>query len=392
MHKLLLTGLIALSFSFANPCSNEADHHRGPSKNDTVHEVEVTYPEFVSVPKTHESEGTFEASEIFNITANATGSVDELFVSNGDTVGKEDPIISIANTELLERIDIKRAKIKEFNARLKEIQAKLDLTDNEDGPITLQDTDFLDEDPIDEPTGKNYGDPNEPNLHPKTLKTLAEVLETYVDRLTKEADALDRQLLELTHNSPVNGIITKMHVSEGNKVDKKDVMVEISKNNPLSISFELPQGVASFVDKHSRVRVIPEGAKESKGQGQVYFISPNLTSGSQRILVKAHVSNDQGLLKGGQTATLYVTTRKMNRVIKIAKSALFYEDDKTYVFIAYRGRAKLVEVKIGDEDDDNNVEIFGDLRVDDPIIVDRPKDLKHNSFVKIAKEGEEESE
>lgn len=381
--KSLIATLLAFSFTFANPCSQNGPETRKPTKDDTVYEVSVLYPEFVSVPKTHTVEGVLDVSEITTITASAGGTVDQIFVSEGDSVSIDDPIISLSNSDLIDFIDVKRAKIKEYNARLKSAQEKLDLYGNEDQPASLQDTNFLDEEPVDEPVEKEFGDTTAPKERPSSIKALIELLENSVDRLTKEADILDRRLLELNHVSPVAGVVTKVYVSESNKVKQQDKLMDISQTNPMSIAFHLPQDEASFVDKHSQVQVSPLDAPTVKGQGQVYYIDPNLNTGTNTIEVKAHVSNDDGKIKGGQKATVWVTTRKINRVILLPKKALYYEEGKIYVFIIYRDRAKLVEVTTGEEDDKGNIQIFGDLRVDDPVIVDRPLELHHNSFVKI---------
>jgi len=385
MHlRSLAIPLLLVSFTFVNPC-DKTDRERKPGADDTIYDVTVIYPEFTSVPQAYSVDGVFDVSQVDNVTANADGEIEQLFVNEGDTVSKDDPVVAISNTELLDRIDVKRARIKEYQARLNEVQFKLEGTGGEDQATTIEDTAFLDEDPIDEPINKQYGDTSKPKLKPKSLKALAEVIEATVDTLTKEADVLDRKLLKLTQNSPATGVVTKVYVSENNKVKEQDKLIEISQTDPLSITFYVPDSVASFVDKHSKVKVAPIDAPDFKGTGTVYYIDPNIDTKTGKIKVRAHVSNETGRIKGGQNATVDLATRKMSRVIVMPKRVLHYEDDKKYVFIVYRDQAKLVQVNTGDETDDGKIHIRGDLRVDDPIIIDRPMELKHNSFVKVMK-------
>lgn len=374
---------LALSFTFANPCSQKEPQNQTPKGDDIIYDVSVIYPEFVSVPKTYNTEGVFDFSEVTTVTAKFKGEVDQVFVNEGDAVAVDDPLVSLSNLEIIDIVDIKRAKVREYTARLKETQEKLAEFGNEDQPASMEDTSFLDEEPGDEAIEKDYGSQATPPERPRSLKAMAEMLETLVDGKTKEADLWDKRLLDLNHLSPVNGVVTKKIVSEGNTVSEKDPLIEIVQTDPMSVTFNLPQDEASFVDKHSDVKVSPLDAPETQGTGQVYYIDPGLSTGTDNIQVRAHVSNDENKIKGGQKASVMVTTRKTNRVILLPKNILFYENDKKFVFIVFRERAKLVEVTTGDEDAKGNIQIFGDLRVDDPIIIDRPLELRHNSFVKI---------
>lgn len=381
--KSLIIPLMAVSFTFVNPCDPPKEQEIQPTENDVIHDVTVIYPEFKSVPRAYSVEGVFAPSEVTTITANANGTIEELFVREGDSVQINDPVVSLSNTETLDMIDLKRALLKEYQARLNEVQAKLEASRGEDRPLPIRETEFLDEEPLGAPVTKPFGSASEQETKPQTFKELAEVLESAMDRLQKEADYLDRLLLNLTQNSPVSGVVTKIHVSAGNKVKEQDKLVEISQTNPLSVTFMVPDSVASFVDKNSTVKVEPLDAQEFKGEGTVYFISPNVDTASGRIEIKATVSNDEGRMKGGQKAQVHLATRKMDRVIVLPKRVLHFEDNKTYVFTVFHNQAKLVSVEPGEETPDGQVQIFGDLRVDDPIVIDRPVELKHDSYVRV---------
>ncbi|OVE82778.1 hypothetical protein BVY03_00105, partial [bacterium K02(2017)] len=346
LKSFALPALMAISFSFVNPCSN-TNQGQQPNANDTIHDVQVIYPQFKSVSKTHQLEGVFDPSELTSIIANAPGKIEQIYVSVGDTVQKNDPISSIENTQISELIDIKRSRISELQARLEQAKEKIGYAEGEDVPTTIEDTLFLDEEPIDEPADKNYGDANATTTeHPKSVKTLIDVLEKSIESLTKQANALDRHLLDLTQNSPVNGIVTKIYLNEQNKVNAKDKIVEIAKMDPISVTFHLPGSVANFIDKNSKVRVSPVDAIEVVGKGNVYFINPNINPDTNTIEVKAHVANPDNKIKGGQNAKVSVSTRKVERVIVLPKNVLYYENDESFVFIAYRNQAKLVQVSV----------------------------------------------
>lgn len=387
MLKSFLIPLVAVSFTFVNPCSKPKDF--GPGKDDQVFEVKTVAPEFVSVPESYHVDGQFDVSDKAIVTAHIPGTIEQIFVNEGDFVAKDDPLVTLSNQTLLETIDIKRAKIKEFQNRLAEIDARLEDNRGEDLPVNTDDANFLDEEPVDQPVEKNFGNAEETKKTPKSLKAMAELLQSAIDRHTKEADALDRKLLNLTVPSPVSGVVIKKYATEGNVVKEQQALVEVATTDPLSVTFHVPDSVANFVDKNSKVTVTPKEAPKLVATGTVYFISPNIDSEKGTMEVRAHIANPQSKIKGGQVADVFLATRKMSRVMILPETAVFEKDGKSYVYTVLKERAKLVEVKPQPHDKEGQVKILGaDLRVDDPILVDFPSGMEHNSFVRILKDEE----
>jgi multidrug efflux pump subunit AcrA (membrane-fusion protein) len=381
----VLIPLVALSFTFVNPCSQKtADQAaKAPSKGDKVYDVEVAYPKFLSVPRTHEVAGEIEPSELNFITAQFSGTIEQVFANVGDQVAVDDPMVSLSATDLNDQLELKRARLKEANARLVATRTALAETGNPDQPVATDDVVFLDEEPAGDANGeKTFGQADKPS--PQTLRDLVSVLEALVDRYNIEIDVLDKKLLDLTQKSPVTGMLFEKYFNEGNAVKEKDKILAIAKTDPMSVAFELPQDVASFVDKSSSVRVSPDDAPDIVGEGTVYFIAPDVDTATKTILVRATVSNPDGRLKGGQRAKVSVASHKMDRVLVLPEKAIVTEGDKHFLFVVYGNQARLTEVQVGRKLDQANIEVQTvNVRVDDPIVVNRPLELKNNSFVKV---------
>jgi membrane fusion protein (multidrug efflux system) len=111
-------------------------------------------------------------------------------------------------------------------------------------------------------------------------------------------------------------------------------------------------------------------------------VSPNTDHTSGTIEIRAHIDNPEYRIKGGQKANVSVSTNKVDRVVVLPKKVLVFQDNKSYVFVVYKNQARLTEVTLGEETEDGNIQVYGDLRVDDPIVVNRPAELKDGSFVK----------
>lgn len=377
--------ILALSFSFIGPCQKTQGTNNtvAPAPNDKIFEVSVVHPEFKSVAKTHTVDGSIDVSDVTTITAAGPGFVDQILVNEGDMVITGDSIITISNTELTSAIELKGAKIVEMQAKLNEAKARL-----EDGggvanqPMNSDDTTFLDEDSANaQEQPKQFGDANQ-QAPVTTLQAFVTYLEARISKMMKETEVMNRQLQQLSQMSPVTGIITKKLVSLSNKVSEKDKLLDIVTTNPLSVTFFLPQNEASFIYKSAKVTVSPKDAPDVRATGTVYFVSPNTDPTSGTIEIRAHIDNPENRIKGGQKANVSVSTNKVDRVVVLPKKVLVFENNKSYVFVVYKNQARLTEVTLGEETEDGNIQVYGDLRVDDPIITNRPAEMKDGAFVK----------
>lgn len=380
----ILIPIAALSFTFVNPCSEKVPPKvKKPASGERAFDVDIIYPKFVFAPRSYEVEGVLDPSLITHVTAPADGVIDEVSVAVGDKVNVGDPVVTISNSELTDRIENLHFKAKEVAARLKDVKNKLSSASNPERAVTNEEVEFLDEEPA--PVAKSYGSASvQP---PQTLKDLADVLQAMVDRYNAEADDAEKRLSDLVQKSPVAGVVLERLFNNGNRVKFEDKIVSIAETDPMSVTFRLPEDVASYVDKHSSVTVSPAGAAQATGTGQVYFIAPDVDSATRSIEVRAHVSNPDNRIKGGQKASVKVATIKSDQVLVVPPQAVTYEGDKAYLFVVYGNQVRLQEVVVGKHLDDGNLEIPGaDVRVDDPIVVGRPLDLKNNSFVNISKE------
>lgn len=382
----VLIPIAALSFSFVNPCSEKTPPRvKKPASGEAVLDVEVVFPRFISAPRRAQVEGEIGPSDVNFVNAAADGVVERVLVAVGDKVEAGDPVVNIASADLTDEIDLLRDKAQEAAARLKDAKNKLSVTPNPDRNVTDDEVLFLDEEPSPSPS-KTYGSP-EREQPPQTLKDLAEVLQSMVDRYNGRADALEKKLLELTHKSPVSGVVMDRFFNDGNRVKVQDKLLAIATTDPVSVTFKLSADIASFVDKHSSATVSVGDASDASGDGLVYFISPDIDPATQSIEVRAHVSNPEGLLKGGQKADVRVTTTKSDRVLVVPPQAVVYDGEREFLFVVYGNQVSLTEVRTGKKLPDGSVEVPGvDVRVDDPIVINRPLELKNNSFVNIAKE------
>lgn len=393
MKNLVFVPLLALSFSFINPCSPDSRHvKKAPQDTDRIYDVEVAYPKFEDVARVHDVDGIFEPAETHTVTAAAGGEVEEILVTVGDKVSENDPLIKLASATLDDLAGIKRLRVKELEIRLKNARDSFQGMAVPDRPVTNEEVDFLDEEPLDEAAQRRNSEETESvkkeKPDPVTLKDLVGVIETQIERLNHEVLAIEAKLKFLQHVSPVNGVVTKIHTTQKNHVHEGDMLIEVARMEPMAVTFDLPQDVASFVDKYCKVTVAPKEAPEVQVAGTVSFISPNLDQKTGSIRVRAEVINPNQKIRGGQAARVHVETRKVDSAMAVEPQAVVTVAGSSHVFVVHDNFVEKVAVRVVRELADGKVEIVSDVRVDDPVVIHPPVDLMDGAFVRTLEKNE----
>lgn len=393
MKSLVLIPLLALSFTYVDPCSPNSRHvKKEPQPTDRIYDVSVIYPKFQDVPRVHDVDGVFEPVEVLTVTAAADGEAQEILVNAGDRVNEGDPVVKLSSDTLNSLVETKRARIKELEIRLAQAKASFQGMAVPDRPVMREEVDFLDEEPFDDMAERRDFEekPKKKSEDPVTLKELVELLESRIEHLGKEVQALEGKLKILQHASPATGVVTKIFTSPKNHVRAGNPLIEVSRLDPMAVAFDLPRDVASFVDKYCKVSVSPKDVPDAKGEGTVFFISPNIDQKNATIQVRAEVSNPDFRLKGGQLAAVHIETRKVDSAMAVPKQAVVSRDGKPVVFVVRGNFVKQIGVRVVRELVDDKVEIVAEERVavDDPVVVNPPVDLMDAAFVRLLEEDE----
>lgn len=380
MKPYLILAIIAFSFQFTNPCSPE-NRGQKPQSGDTVVEVEVLEAHFQDQAQTIKTQGTVDYSDSVDIRATSFGHIEKLHVKSGDTFLAQAPLVSLSAEETQMHIDLKLARLKEYEARLTLAQSKAENETEDAQGTTNNDVEFLDEEKMDEPVEKNEA--HTPQETPQTQRALLIVLQTYIDKLKLEIEFLEKQKNQLTILAPFSGVVLQNNFIEGDEVKNQDSLMKVSQSEPLSVSFALPQESVNFVSKQSQVEVFAPHSDQSLGSGSIYFISPTLDSASQTASVKAYVSNPDFSIKTGQPVDVVIKTSKMNRILTLPESSVVKTQDKNFIFIVVGQKASLIELQDVTPKDGGFVEVKANLSVDDRIIDHPPQNLKNGDFVQI---------
>ncbi|MBW4564465.1 MAG: efflux RND transporter periplasmic adaptor subunit [Mojavia pulchra JT2-VF2] len=189
---------------------------------------------------------------------------------------------------------------------------------------------------------------------------------------TKE-EVVQLQYYKIT--APFAGTVGDIPVKVGDFVNNSTQLAIITQNRPLEVNISVPLERGSQLRKGLPVEIMDEQGRPL-GRSQVFFISPNIGSNTQSILIKALLNNSQGRLRADQLVRARVIWSQQPGVL-IPTTAVARVAGETFVYLARKqqspqGDLQLVarqkRVKLG-EIRGNNYQVLDGLKPDEKIIV-----------------------
>ncbi|MBD1833260.1 efflux RND transporter periplasmic adaptor subunit [Cyanobacteria bacterium FACHB-472] len=184
-------------------------------------------------------------------------------------------------------------------------------------------------------------------------------------------DLANAELKDATIVAPIAGVVGAIPVKLGDVVSSSDTLTTIIQNQSLEIELSIPLERAPDL----RLGQTVEGTNSQGkllGTGTISFISPQVNSSSQSILIKARFDNSQGQLRDGQFIQARVVWDEKPGVL-IPTTAISRLGGANFVFVAQRkGESTLIAqqkpVKLGDIQG-NNYQVIEGLQPGERIVV-----------------------
>lgn len=188
-----------------------------------------------------------------------------------------------------------------------------------------------------------------------------------------------------TVTAPISGVIGDRLVNLGDRIQTSTNLFTIANLNEKIVRLYVPQSEFAKCYKNQTAKVTTDVMAGTKFNGYVKRISPIIDPQSGTFKVTIAVKDPQNKLRPGMfvNAELIVDTHENAKLIP--KSALIYENERTYFFIVSQDSSQKLELKKGFEDAEK-VEILNDLEAGTQIVVLGQNGLKDGSRVKIVEE------
>lgn len=200
------------------------------------------------------------------------------------------------------------------------------------------------------------------------------------------ADSAAIRLAKSTIKAPFAGVIGLQQVSLGDYVQVGQALANLVRLDPMRVDFQVPESALGNLAAGLPVRVRVDAFPDRTFLGKVIAIDPQINPATRSVLVRASVGNaDNALLPGLFARVQLVLAQRVNALL-VPERALWPVGDKTFVFRVVEGKARQVEVKLG-ERRPGQVEIRAGLAVGDVIVTAGQPALHDGAAVRVVPAG-----
>lgn len=188
-----------------------------------------------------------------------------------------------------------------------------------------------------------------------------------------------------TVTAPISGVVGDRLVQLGGRITTATKLLSIANLDEKIVQLYVPQHEFTKCYRNQPAIVTTRILPGVHFKGYVKRISPVIDPQSGTFRVVVGVKDPQNQLRPGMfvSAELIVDTHQNARLIP--KSALIYENERTYFFMVQQDTALRVELQKGFEDAEK-VEVLNDIPVGTKVVVLGQNGLKNGSKVKIIEE------
>ena len=210
-----------------------------------------------------------------------------------------------------------------------------------------------------------------------------DIAKAKVERAMVNLRVVEKNLKDTRVYSPITGIVINRMVSLGEHVKNSTKLFKIVQNDPLKLSFSIPEVFASEVKVGQTLIATVNAFPGERFAGKVYFVSPESDPSTQSIKVKAKIGNKNNKLKQGFSADIQLTASTKKDAMVLPEEAVVSVDNKPSIFIVRDKRAILDHIRVGRRLD-GKVEVLSNrLKKDDMVVTKGHKNLVDKANVRI---------
>lgn len=325
MQKILLTLLCCTALVSCSSEKNEIS-----SEQSTI-PVIATQPSVRDIPTYIESIGTFYPSVTMEIHSQINGNLEEIFVSEGQWIEKDTPLIKIDSRSHEVRLLEAEAQIKMNQVDLEATQRKVDRFRK------LAQRDLVAQIEWDE------------------ILTQADKAQSSLYLSEARLKAIKLDLENCLLKSPIQGRIGKIDVHPGTLITSAaSPLLTISQLNPLLIEFNVTEAeLAAIPNEHPTVEIQAMcGSSFGKpcATGSITFLDNHFDFKTGQLLVRGKVDNPAFQFRPGQIIKIKIPISISKDQMLIPQKAVRYNEQGTYVYtIDAENQVIIRQVVLGDE-------------------------------------------
>lgn len=213
-------------------------------------------------------------------------------------------------------------------------------------------------------------------------------MKTQLDITSENVDFLK---INTTITAPFGGIISAKYFENGelfsgapNTQVGKAAIVVLQRINPIKAVIAVSEKYYPDVKKGMSVNLQSEIYPDSKFEGRIFRIHPTINPASKTFNVEVEVPNSQELLRPGMFSRLEMEIGQDSAIV-VPSNVVLQQlgTNERFVFLKVNGKAKRIQVKIGNRFDDE-LEIISDkLNIGCEIVVSGHNSLLDGDIIEV---------
>jgi len=322
--------------------------------------VEVIQATHQDVEQYLEGVGSFLPEDEVVVSSEVEGIVKKLSVDEGSTVKKGDLLVKIDDEKFILQVKENEASIREAEARAKNSQTTLERQ------IRLFQEGVMNQQTLDD------------------TKTQLALYQAQEENTQAKLDRAKKSLRDTNITSPLNGVVSKRSISQGEYVKVGNELLKVVDSNPLKLTFTLPEKSTGQIKLGQRVIIQTKAYPDEEFSGTIYYINPKVDLSTRTIELKARVENNSLKLKPGFFVDVKLSIGSHKNAAVVPEGAVLVREGKFIVMAVENNRVKYKPVTPGAKFS-GKVEILNGIDAQDQIVLYARGDLVEGSPVSITK-------
>jgi multidrug efflux pump subunit AcrA (membrane-fusion protein) len=187
--------------------------------------------------------------------------------------------------------------------------------------------------------------------------------------------------------APISGAVVKKHVEAGEWIDVGGKVVDMVDFSTVRVSIDVPEREIQSVKKGIKAEISVDAYPGTIFSGAVTQVVPAANINNRTFPVLIDIPNADFKLRSGMFARVnLIFAEEASAVLVLKDSILTDSAGKKYIFVVRDNVAHRIDVTTG-LTDGNHVEVKGDLKADDLVIITGNEILRDKAPVMVVKQA-----
>lgn len=319
--------------------------------------VKLQLLESSKVSEVSEFVGRLEAQQRVSLQPEIQGRIEAIPVSSGDRVKQGTPIVLLRPDRTQPELNSAIARVNSAKSAYGTAQAEVRVAESQRvrdaANVELQTVQFRRAQQL---VSQGAQARQELDIAQNNLKTATATLRASQDRVDSARASLNQAQANIRQAeadtaaarvsfqykrvlAPITGEVGDFPVKVGDYVNTGQTLTTVTQNDNLFLRISIPTNRTAQLRRGLPVELVDPNTKKRLSTGSINFISPEVDTGSQAVLVKARFPNQNGSLREGQFVRARVIWSERPGVL-LPTIAVSQNGAQSFVYVAQNSGSK----------------------------------------------------